>query len=348
MVRKPVQSHAHGDEVEAPPPSRPARIHDLEVDARGRRAREVLPAFCQHGGGRIGQHEVAVGIALDEVAAEQPGAAAELEHRRPLELGQEPREPCGDRLLQPGMELVASARAPKLATIRRYEGRVSANSRTWRAHQRGCFNGRTWPPSGDQTMFSPQIAALIAGGTMASSREASASTGQVRPCLGWARVPMDQPIGPFVEPGDIQRLGQGKARGAAGPPERLQGAPGLPLQPSLKAASRVGATWQQKQSKPWTLTRALNRPRRARAATIARGNARRRSRPPAIRSPLGSSRDEAEIDQRDLGAPEVGDEVGKDAGVEAPAMNEQETHESRLMRARVSLQPGPPSRQRLQ
>ena len=43
-------------------------------------------------------------------------------------------------------------------------------------------------------------------------------------------------------------------------------------------------------------------------------------------SPFGPSGDEAEIDQRGLGAIEMADEIGKDAGVEAPAMDEHKTH----------------------
>ena len=41
---------------------------------------------------------------------------------------------------------------------------------------------------------------------------------------------------------------------------------------------------------------------------------------------LGSARDEAEIDQGDFGALEMADEIGKDAGVKAPAVDEDETH----------------------
>ena len=49
---------------------------------------------------------------------------------------------------------------------------------------------------------------------------------------------------------------------------------------------------------------------------------------------LRSAGDEAEIDQRDLGAIEMADEIGKDAGMEAPAMNEHETHLATLHGAR--------------
>ena len=49
---------------------------------------------------------------------------------------------------------------------------------------------------------------------------------------------------------------------------------------------------------------------------------------------LRSSGHEAEIDQRGLGAIEMADEIGKDAGVEAPAMNEDETHLATLHGAR--------------
>src|SRR3990172_10870901 len=47
-------------------------------------------------------------------------------------------------------------------------------------------------------------------------------------------VPVHQPIEPFVEASDVERVRQGKARGAAGPPERLEGSVRLPLQTPLE------------------------------------------------------------------------------------------------------------------
>ncbi len=83
-----------------------ACIHDLEAEPRRAGRCEVPAAFGDHGGGDIAQHEAAVGIARYEVTAEQPGAAAKLEHARALKRGQEPREPVGDGALQPGMKLI--------------------------------------------------------------------------------------------------------------------------------------------------------------------------------------------------------------------------------------------------
>ena len=85
--------------------------------------------------------------------------------------------------------------------------------------------------------------------------------------------------------------------------------------------------WQQKQSKPWMLTRPLKRP-----PPCSSNHSKPSEWPMAMASdghslaPLGPPDDEAEIDQRGLGAIEMADEIGKDAGVEAPAMNEDETH----------------------
>src|SRR4051812_35706872 len=49
---------------------------------------------------------------------------------------------------------------------------------------------------------------------------------------------------------------------------------------------------------------------------------------------LGPAGNEAEIDQRGLGPIEMADEIGKDAGVETPAVNEDETHLATLHGAR--------------
>ncbi len=45
-----------------------------------------------------------------------------------------------------------------------------------------------------------------------------------------------------------------------------------------------------------------------------------------VRFALGAAGDEAEIDQGDVGAFEMADEVGPDSGMEAPAMDENEMH----------------------
>ena len=63
---------------------------------------------------------------------------------------------------------------------------------------------------------------------------------------------------------------------------------------------------------------------------MADGNGVRRP----IRLALRSSGHKAEIDQRSFGAIEIADEIGKDAGVETPAMNEDETHLATLHGAR--------------
>ena len=106
-VGKPMQRHARDDEVEIGMASSLARIHHLETDARLIRSRKIAPAFGNHGRRHVGQHEASFRVARKQMAAEQAGAAPQLEHVRLLALGQEARQPVGDRALKPGMTLVA-------------------------------------------------------------------------------------------------------------------------------------------------------------------------------------------------------------------------------------------------
>ena len=189
-------------------PSGLACVHHLETDACLIRSREIAPAFGNHGRRDVGQHEASFRVARKQMAAEQARAAAQLEHVRLLTLGQEARQPVGDRALKPGMTLVAFRASAEACgdfgattgehwRIRGHDARTS----------RGCLRGRTWPPSCDQMMpVSSQIASLIEAGTMASSRAARARTGQASSCFSLPRVPMHQPIEPFVEPRDIERF----------------------------------------------------------------------------------------------------------------------------------------------
>src|SRR3990172_10411160 len=45
-----------------------------------------------------------------------------------------------------------------------------------------------------------------------------------------------------------------------------------------------------------------------------------------VRLALGAAGDEAEIDESDFGALKIADDIGPDAGMEAPAMDEHEMH----------------------
>jgi len=79
-VGKPMQRHAHGDEAEGSVGCRPRGIHHLEADALLPRAGKIAPALLDHGGREVGEDERSIGVARKEMLAEQPRAAAKLEH----------------------------------------------------------------------------------------------------------------------------------------------------------------------------------------------------------------------------------------------------------------------------
>src|SRR6516225_5151186 len=79
-VGKPVQRHACGDEVEGAFDSRSRSIHDLEADAVLTSVRQIAPALLDHGWRKVGEEERSVGVAREQMPAEQPSAAAEFEH----------------------------------------------------------------------------------------------------------------------------------------------------------------------------------------------------------------------------------------------------------------------------
>ena len=131
-IGEPMQRHARDDEVEPGMAAGLARIHHLEADmGRCRAGARFAPAFGDHGGGDIGQHEAPFGIALDQVAAEQAGAAAELEHAGALKLGQDSARAY--RQPRAGARREAHSSRPARRSVpqsRRYDGRAWANSRT--------------------------------------------------------------------------------------------------------------------------------------------------------------------------------------------------------------------------
>src|SRR3990172_7303222 len=138
-------------------------------------------------------------------------------------------------------------------------------------------------------------------------------------------VPMHQPIEPFVEASDVERARQGKARGAARPPERLEGSVRLALDPPLErgdarrrnvAAEAVEALHADQG--PETACPALKQPQQPKRMA----DRDRVGRP--VRLALGPARDKAEIDEGDAGPFEMANDIGPDAGMEAPTMDEHE------------------------
>ena len=108
---------------------------------------------------------------------------------------------------------------------------------------------------------------------------------------------MHQPIEPFIEPGEVERVRQGKARGRRTIARRLEASRRLPLDPPLQAATRDGAMWQRKQPKPCTLTKARNLPPPARSSQSSERMADGDGVGRPVLFALGAAGDEAEIDQ---------------------------------------------------
>ena len=79
-IGKPMQRHAGGDEVEGTVCRRARGIHDLETGALLTRDRKIAPALLDHRRCEVGEEKRPVGIARQQMPAEQPGAAAKLEH----------------------------------------------------------------------------------------------------------------------------------------------------------------------------------------------------------------------------------------------------------------------------
>src|SRR3990170_1819170 len=111
-------------------------------------------------------------------------------------------------------------------------------------------------------------------------------------------VPMHQPIEPFVEASDVERARQGKARGAARPPERLEGSVRLALDPPLE---RGDARRRNVATEAVEALHADKGPETARPAPEQPHQAERMAdrdrvgRP--VRLALRAARDEAEIDE---------------------------------------------------
>ncbi len=215
-----MQRHAGGDEVEigVSPPASPASITSklMRCPAPSARLRRHSAIIA---GATSVRMKRPIGIARDEVAAEQAGAAAELEHARALEVRQQAREPIRHGALQAGMLLVglaprAEARGDRGATAGEH-GRIRGHDGRTIADASRAAHGRRPGPVDARVVC--QMASLMAGGTMGSSRAARASMGQSSCRLRGLRVPVHQPIEPLVEALDVQRLRQGEA---AAPQER--------------------------------------------------------------------------------------------------------------------------------
>jgi hypothetical protein len=99
-------------------------------------------------------------------------------------------------------------------------------------------------------MFSPQTASLMEGGTITSSREASASTGQVKSSLAFLASHVISQSNPSSSLATFKASGKAKPEAPHERQKACKVPPGSLSSPRFKAASRDGATWQQKQSKP--------------------------------------------------------------------------------------------------
>ncbi|HAH65724.1 MAG TPA: hypothetical protein DCL72_09695 [Rhizobiales bacterium] len=64
--------------------------------------------------------------------------------------------------------------------------------------------------------------------------------GAAKLSLSLLRVPMHQPIEPLIEAGDVERLWQRKARGAARPPEGLERPARVALKPPAQGGNARG------------------------------------------------------------------------------------------------------------
>ena len=151
----------------------------------GPAACEIAPALLDHRRREVGEEKPSVGIARQQMPAEQSRCRSQARARG------ERRVAVGDApAAQPRRAANQHARhrsppAPRSSgRRRRYGWRACAKSRTWLAHHSGCFRGSTWPPVSDQRIVSlPQMASLMACGTTASSRAARASVGQASSAL---------------------------------------------------------------------------------------------------------------------------------------------------------------------
>ena len=148
-----------------------------------------------------------------------------------------------------------------------------------------------------------------------------------KPLLNPSHVPLRQPIQPLFEARDIERLWPGEACGAARAPKRLECSTGIALEPAFQgrqarrrdvAAEAVEALHADKGFVAPSAV--LKQPQETQRMPHCDGIFR------PLRRALWPTRDKAEIDEGDSRSVEMGDEVSKEAGVKAPAMNEHETH----------------------
>ena len=204
-IGQPMKRHAGGDDVEPRMPARLAGIHHLVADTRAARRRDCGGIRRSFAGPRRSGRNARAGSARPDGGSRAPCRSRAQAHggrRSPAAMPQaaplrSPASPHG-----PHSSRRERRNEPRFP---RYGGKEWANSRTLRAHQSGCVNGRTWPPSGDHKISCPRhMASVMAGGTMASSREPRASMGHWSVCFNALGVPMHQPIETFIEPGDIE------------------------------------------------------------------------------------------------------------------------------------------------
>src|SRR5262245_46904104 len=145
--------------------------------------------------------------------------------------------------------------------------------------------------------------------------------------LNPSHVPLRQPIQPLFEARDIERLWPGETSSAARVPKRLERSAGIALEPAFQgrqarrrdmAAEAIEALHADKGFVAPSAV--LKQPQEAQRMPHCDGIFR------PLRHALWPTRDKAEIDEGNSRSVEMGDEVSKEAGVKAPAMNEHKTH----------------------
>ena len=112
-----------------------AASNDVEADALLARDLKIAPALLDHGRCEVGEEECPIGIAREQMPAEQSGAAAKLEHAGRCALRQQACQPLRHTALQISMLVIGGrtcaealgdggATAGEHAQNRRHDGRT--------------------------------------------------------------------------------------------------------------------------------------------------------------------------------------------------------------------------------
>ena len=146
-----------------------------------------------------------------------------------------------------------------------------------------------------------------------------------------ASVPVHEPAETFVKLLDIKRLRRGESPGAASAPKRLEGGVRIPLE--LPAHAGDPGRWsvatetvetldanQAPERAPLPLARALKQPQNPKRMANGDGIFR------PIAHPLRATVNEAKIDKARIHVRQMVEDGAPNAGVEAPAMDEDKVH----------------------